>query len=84
MPPVRTPVHGVDLGQVTFELPLRLHGEPGQSIDPLFGDIAHCIRPVSKNLSLLACELRRGRAEGVSGTYGWCQRARPSCVLCGP
>jgi hypothetical protein len=40
MPSVRGPVHGVDLGEMTFEGALRLHRQAREGLDPLLRDIA--------------------------------------------
>lgn len=44
MPSVGGPVHGVDLGQMTFEGPLRLHGHAREGLDSLLCYIANCGR----------------------------------------
>lgn len=40
MSSVCRPVHCVDLGKMTFESTLRLHGQPRQLLDALSGNIA--------------------------------------------
>ena len=85
MSAVRRPVHGVDLGEMALQGPLRLHGEARQGLDAVSGDIADCAQRVSIEVRV---RVRAGGAVRNQArsrqTYGLCQRARPSSFLSCP
>lgn len=85
MPPVRRPVHGVDLGQMSLERSLRLHKLiPGDRLMGLLGDRPNCSGEKqekvsrSNNTSGPTKAFQRVAIDGRCVTYGWCLPAHPS------